>query len=47
MHLAVIIVYKLVVTRCGSEEQWGGGKGHGRKGREEGKGGVVEVMGKI
>lgn len=29
MHLAVIIVYKFVVTRCGSEKQWGGGGGQG------------------
>lgn len=52
MHLAVIIVYKFVVTRCGSEKQWGGGQGPWEEGERGGKGRgeedrVVEVMGKI
>lgn len=42
-------MYKLVVTRCGSEKQWGGGgaRAMGGRGERRGRGGVVEVMGKI
>lgn len=42
MHLAVIIVYKFVVTRCGSEKQWGGTRamgGRGERREREGRSG--------
>lgn len=40
MHLAVIIVYKFVVTRCGSQKQWGGARamgGWGERREREGR----------